>query len=238
MTQVNILSITKEAWQLTLKNSLVLIGMIVCIFITAFIFQALLLMVGKTGTWAFVLNVFSLMFQLIISLGLIKLCLAIIDGKEPEFRSILPGFNEMVRYLIANMAIFVIVLLIMFVIMSLFGIANPGFMQSKINLYFLIFFAGVPLLVLSLRFQFASYLIVDKQCDGIESLIKSFRMTKGMIMQLIVLIIAVIVINIIGLLALVVGLLITIPMSLIMVGLVYRKLAANYFVEGSEFEEQ
>jgi hypothetical protein len=75
------------------------------------------------------------------------------------------------------------------------------------------------------RYQFYNYLIVDKDLDIVESLQESARMTKGRTWKLIGFSLALVGLNILGALALVVGLLATVPMSVMAYVYVYRKLS-------------
>ena len=82
----------------------------------------------------------------------------------------------------------------------------------------------VPGIIVALAFMFSSYLVVDKHRGPIEAIKESMRTTKGHRMQLFLLVLAIIGINILGLLALVVGLLVSIPVSMLAIVHAYRKL--------------
>jgi uncharacterized membrane protein len=85
----------------------------------------------------------------------------------------------------------------------------------------------VPGVMLALGWMFSSYLIIDKGRGPLEAMKESWAMTKGHKWQLLLLVLALIGINILGLLALVVGLLVTVPVSMLAVVHVYRKLSAT-----------
>ena len=82
----------------------------------------------------------------------------------------------------------------------------------------------VPGVIAALGLMFTSYLVVDKGRGPIEALKESWRITKGHRMQLFVLVLAIVGINILGLLALVVGLLVSIPVSMLAMVHAYRKI--------------
>jgi|SRR3989344_522513 len=82
----------------------------------------------------------------------------------------------------------------------------------------------VPGVILALMFLFTTYLIVDKKLGPIEALKESNRITKGKKWQLLVLMLAIIGVNILGFIGLLVGLLISIPVSTLAIVYVYRKL--------------
>lgn len=85
----------------------------------------------------------------------------------------------------------------------------------------------VPGIIVALACMFSSYLIIDKGRGPIEALKESFAMTKGHKWQLLLLVLAIIGLNILGLIALVVGLLVTIPVSMLAVVHAYRTLSAR-----------
>lgn len=84
----------------------------------------------------------------------------------------------------------------------------------------------VPGIIAALSLIFATYLVIDKNLGPIEAMKESVRMTKGHRWQLFLLALSLIGINILGALALMVGLLVTIPVSLLAVAHAYRKLSA------------
>ena len=83
----------------------------------------------------------------------------------------------------------------------------------------------IPALVISLVFGFALYLVVDKDLGPIESLKESARITKGHRLQIFLLLLAVLGINILGIVALLVGLLVTIPVTVLAMVHAYRTLS-------------
>lgn len=82
----------------------------------------------------------------------------------------------------------------------------------------------VPGVIVALMLMFATYLIVDRKLGPIEAMKESRRITKGHLLDLFLLMLAIIGINILGLLALVVGLLVTIPMTSLALVHAYRTL--------------
>lgn len=85
----------------------------------------------------------------------------------------------------------------------------------------------IPGIIVALAFMFAPYLVVEKKLWPIESLKESARITKGYRWKLFLLCLALIGINILGLLALVVGLLVSFPVSMFALVHAYRTLEAK-----------
>lgn len=84
----------------------------------------------------------------------------------------------------------------------------------------------IPGIIVALMLMFTQLLVVDKKMSPVAALKESYRLTKGQLLQIFLFWLAIIVINIIGLIALVVGLLVTLPVSLIAVAHVYKKLSS------------
>lgn len=83
----------------------------------------------------------------------------------------------------------------------------------------------IPALVVSLVFGFAFYLVVDRDLHALEALKESARLTHGHRKQLFLLLLAVIGVNIVGLVALIIGLFISIPVTVLAMIHAYRVLS-------------
>jgi uncharacterized membrane protein len=84
----------------------------------------------------------------------------------------------------------------------------------------------IPGIIVALALTFALYLVVDKELGPLESFKQSFVLTKGHRWSLLLLSFAVVGINILGFLALVVGLFVTVPVSMLVMAHAYRVLSA------------
>jgi len=91
-----------------------------------------------------------------------------------------------------------------------------------------IFALIVPGIIFALAFSMAPYIIIEKRVWTMEALKKSWRMTKGHLLQLFVLGASVAVINFIGAFFLLVGLLVTAPVSMLAMTHAYRTLSHHH----------
>ncbi|TSC86930.1 MAG: hypothetical protein G01um10148_35 [Parcubacteria group bacterium Gr01-1014_8] len=82
----------------------------------------------------------------------------------------------------------------------------------------------VPGIIALLILMFSNYLVIDKGLGPIEAMKESARITKGHRLQLLLFILAIAGLNIVGALALFVGLLVTIPITILAMAHVYRTL--------------
>lgn len=83
----------------------------------------------------------------------------------------------------------------------------------------------VPGIILSILFMFVGYLVIEKGLGPIDALKESARMTEGNRLQLFLFGLALIGINLVGVLALLVGLLVSVPVSFLATVHVYRTLS-------------
>lgn len=137
--------------------------------------------------------------SMLVSLGLIKITLKIIDNKKTEIVDLFNGYPQLLNFVVASIIYSIIVV---------------------VGLILLI----VPGIIFSIKYHFYSYLIVDRNMGPLEALKKSGDITKGSKWQLFLLGLACGLVNLVGLLALGIGLLITVPLTMLAYAHVYRKL--------------
>jgi uncharacterized membrane protein len=83
----------------------------------------------------------------------------------------------------------------------------------------------VPGIIIAMGLAFVPYLVVERGLGPVEALKESWRLTKGHKMQIFLLVLALVGINILGLMALVVGVFVTFPLTLLAFAHAYRTLA-------------
>ncbi|NQU17823.1 MAG: hypothetical protein HQ564_07125 [Candidatus Saganbacteria bacterium] len=152
--------------------------------------------------FSFIVDFVSLLVQLLIGLGLIKITLKLCDDQKPEFSDLFVDVSQFLKFAMASL------------------------------LYFLAFIGGTLLLVIpgiifGIKFAFYGYLMVEKNLEPLEALKMSAELTKGAMWNLFLFGLLIMIINTIGLLAIILGLFITIPITLVASALVYRKLLAQ-----------
>ncbi|MEO6536442.1 MAG: DUF975 family protein [Candidatus Paceibacterota bacterium] len=85
----------------------------------------------------------------------------------------------------------------------------------------------IPGIIAGVIFGFSLYIIIEENLNPIDAMRKSAQLTKGNRMQLFVLGLALIGINILGILALLVGLLVSLPVSSLAIVHAYRTLSGK-----------
>jgi uncharacterized membrane protein len=171
--------------------------------------------------------------NLLIGIGLIKISLALCRNKKPHFTDLFSGVNLISKYFIISLIVGVFTVLptlipaIAFaIILSIKG-SGAAIIIARVVIGLLII-AGIAVTIyLSLRFMFSQYIMIDKNVGIIEAIKKSGQLTEGIKWQLILLILALTGIIILGVLAVVIGLFVAIPLSMIASATVYLQLSGN-----------
>lgn len=140
--------------------------------------------------------------SILISMGLIRIALKIVDGQPVETADLFQRADLALPYFIASVIVGVMV---------------------GIGFIFLI----VPGIYLAITFGFFGYNIVDKEHGIVESIEQSAAITKAQRGDLFVFGIALFFFNLAGAIALGIGLLITVPVSMLAMAYVYRKLSGE-----------
>ena len=133
-----------------------------------------------------------------VTIGLVKISLSFCDHGTGEFNDLLSGLPVFANYFVASL---------------LFSLAVMGGCILLI----------VPGIILAVRLGFYPYLIIDRNMTIMESLKQSFEVTKGSTMDLFLFGIVAVIVNLVGLVCLLVGLLVTVPVTMIATAYVYRK---------------
>ncbi|MBP7831764.1 MAG: DUF975 family protein [Candidatus Pacebacteria bacterium] len=169
------------------------------------------------------------------SLGVIKITLNAVDGKKPEMNDIFSQWNLFWKYL-GMTIVMLLMLLIPFIVigiivmsltMPIITLISPGLTPSP-WLFVILAAMIVIVFMIILRYMFAPYLVVDKNMKIMESFKKSSAMTKGYRWKLLGMMFFGLLINLLGVIALVVGVLITMMVTYIAQAYVYRKLLEKH----------
>jgi hypothetical protein len=246
------LDLFKQSFQITKKNIIVLLGLSLTIGIIMFVTYTIQTLLASNSIMSFISNFAFTLLRVYVSVALLKLCLILIDNREPEFSDIKPSWNETLRYLMLNLFMIVIVLIVVMLfsgLLGMFGLIRPGLMElyatmmlkpeeltkysSNEIIYAFIALALLllPAMLLMMRLQFASYYIIDKKMDVGASLMRSLMITKGYLFYIVLVFLLIILLNIVGLLFAFVGLLFTIPMTMIIIAMLYKSLDENFVEE-------
>jgi len=148
--------------------------------------------------FAFALWLLQTAVHLIIGIGLISISLKLLDNQKPKYKDLF-YYKPIINFFLAS------ILEGLIVVGGFILLIIPG-----------IFFA--------LRLQYTSYLIVDKNLGPVEAVKASWKITRGNAWNLFFFGILLFLINILGFLCLIIGLFVTVPLSMLATTFVYRKL--------------
>lgn len=192
----------RASWQITKNNFGFLI---VALLITGAVYIVMQTMLGAVSDNAGLLFLLSLLYyvlELLLGIGIITISIKLVDHKEVELKDLFMHYQYLFRYFVGSLlyGIIVFVGLILFII--------PG-------------------IIWALKYQFFSYAIIDKNMKVWDAFKFSATITSGVKLDLLGLAIISMLINLVGMLALLVGLLVTIPLTMMVMAYVYRKLEQN-----------
>ncbi|HZS01083.1 MAG TPA: DUF975 family protein [Chloroflexota bacterium] len=188
-------------WEVTKAHFLFLVGVVVLAGLIGGLPQAFAEQT-RSAALSCVLGIASFVLNTIVGMGLTNIALKLADRQAPELADLFAPAPLFLNYLLAE---------ILYSLMVGIG---------------LVFFI-VPGIILGVIFAFYGYVIVDRGAGPIEALGRSAELTKGVRMDLFLFGLLIIGINILGALALGIGLLVSVPVSMVAGAHVYRRLDAQ-----------
>ncbi|NMC36555.1 DUF975 family protein [Candidatus Beckwithbacteria bacterium] len=159
-----------------------------------------------------IFQLISTAISLMIGLGMMKITLAFVDGEKPEFNELFSTLPYIVKYFLASI---------------LYGLI------VTVGLVLLI----VPGIMWAIKYAYMPFVIIDKNLGPIEALKESAKITKGSRWQILLFGLTMIGVEILGLLALVVGLLVAVPVVMVASAYVYRQLASRSIINKNQIAE-
>jgi uncharacterized membrane protein len=139
--------------------------------------------------------------DLILEMGMIRISLDFVENKKTNYKRLFYT-NSLFNYFVVTIIKSVVVLI--------------GFI-----------FLIVPGIILSIKLQYATYFVIDKNLGIGDSLKKSWALTKGIKWNLFLFGLLIGLINIGGAILILIGLLFTIPLTLLANAFVFRKLLSQ-----------
>ena|SRR3989338_406176 len=187
-------------WETFKKRPWFLIGAFLLVFIITGILNTIISRVmGNEGVGGLISFLTNMIVQIFGSVGMVSLALSAHDSIENAKLADLWRPKFVLNYLVMSVLFFIA--------------AAIGFILLVI-----------PGIIVVLTLYFACYLIVDRSLGPIEAMKESARITKGHRLDLLVLLVLTLLINILGIIALLVGILVTIPMTFLAIAHSYRTL--------------
>ncbi len=137
--------------------------------------------------------------QMATQMGLVRISLRLVDGQQPRYGELFGDLTTFGRYVAGNL------LFLLIILGGLLLLVIPG-------------------IIWSIQYQFAPFLIVDRNFGLKEAFKKSAEITSGVKREVFLFFLLVLGINLLGLMAFAVGLLVTLPATMVAYTFMYRKL--------------
>lgn len=191
-------------WNTVKKNLLFFVGLQLILGLTSYVPSILEKLISKDqGMLIFLISLALWVLQIGVSLGFLYIALKFVDGKKAKFSDLFSQFNPglLFNYFITSLMV---------------GLLTVGGFLLLI----------IPGIILMIRYNFYEFILVDKNIGYIQGLSASWKITKGNFWKLCLFGLTLVGINLLGLLALFVGLLVTIPLSMLATAYAYRKLSS------------
>lgn len=184
------------AWQRFRERPFFLIGVFVLTTVISIVASYIAREVGS-GAVSVILAVLDVVVQVLMSMGITLILLRVYDQTDTSYADLFEPMHLFWKYTLMSILVFAAVLvgLVLFII--------PG-------------------IIVAIALLFAAYLVIDRQLGPIAAIQESLRITNGHRWNLFIFIIILIAFNTLGALFFGVGLLLTIPLSVLATVHVYR----------------
>jgi predicted Zn finger-like uncharacterized protein len=188
------------AWTVVRGNFLFLLAVLLLAMIISSIPDVLGRILFADSVPARLLLLFvSVFLQSVVTMGLVRVSLLFVDGREATFSDLFACASLFPAYFLAS---------VLYGLMVFFGML----------------LLVVPGIILAIKYMFYSYAVVDRELGPVESLKRSSTITSGAKLELFMFILLVLCANIAGALALGIGMFVSIPVTMIALAYVYRTL--------------
>ncbi|MDO8269218.1 MAG: hypothetical protein Q7T54_00930 [Candidatus Levybacteria bacterium] len=149
---------------------------------------------------SFIFSILGWLVQMITSIGIIVISLKFVDGKKPVVEDVYKHYNLLLNYFLGSLLYGVVV------IAGLILLIVPG-------------------IIWGIKYQYTTYLIVDKKMSPLDAFKKSGQITKKVKLKLFYLGLIFIGITLLGMLLFGIGLVVAWPIVSLAGAYVYRKLS-------------
>ncbi|HQV64945.1 MAG TPA: DUF975 family protein [Candidatus Paceibacterota bacterium] len=232
-------SAVSSAWNIFKKNWKFIIPAVIVTGIVYAILQVLQTSVQERAFPSLIIALIATIIGIALSLAWSQIVLKLIKGNHNGWNDFKTNpktwFSYFVARLISGLFMFLAILVFGLPILLVIGSVIAASIPLMI-IGIILSLTGIVLFVwISVRYMMISFVSIDHPHMGGWSLMKeSARLTKGHIVELFLFGLLLLLVNIIGLIALVVGLLVSIPLSKIATGYVYEHLKGKHHTHAQE----
>ena len=199
--KVSKIEVIRFGWNTVLHNFLFFLLVLGIVYGVSYL-PRIVDLLGVPTSLSIFFGVISWILGIILSLGVIFISLKFAKGEKPIIQDILSKKHLFFKYLISTILVSIITMV--------------GFLLFVI-----------PGIILAVRLAFFAYFIVDKEAGPIDAIKKSWNLTRGSFWNISLFGLLLAGFNILGALALLVGLIFTIPTTWVAWAVFYEKLKAT-----------
>lgn len=189
----------RTSWKCTKSQIWVLAGLLIGYIILSFTLSMFAIPAQSSKIALVVVNLISAILSILFTLGYMKNLFQTLDGIEPQFSAYGQQSRKIVTYFLASLLMTLIVLI------GLCIFILPG-------------------IYLALRLQFYQAFIVEEDAGILDSLKRSWKITEGQVLPLLLLLLAMCGIILVGVILFMVGVLFAVPVAYMMYCEAFRKL--------------
>lgn len=187
------------SWKKAKSQIWVLAGLLIGYLILSFTLSIFAIPAQNSKVGLVAVNLVNAVISIVFTLGYMKNLFQTLDGIEPQFSAYGQQSRKIVTYFFASLLMSVIV------VIGLFLFILPG-------------------IYLAIRLQFYQAFIVEEDAGILDSLKRSWKITEGQVLPLLLLVLAMCGIILIGIILFMVGVLVAIPVTYMMYCEAFRKL--------------
>lgn len=186
----------------------------------------------ETGVQGWIFIIAANLFQMGLSLGIVHITLNILDKKDIAISQMFQSFHLLLPYLLASMIYIVLILIVSLpgITLLFYSISMDWGNILEFDTFGMweLLLPGLLILIpatyLSLRLQFYNYFLVEEECGIVDSIKKSAEISKGYVGELFLVEMVLMVLILLSLIPLGLGLLLSVPLAIMMVAVIYRQL--------------
>lgn len=236
----------KKAWETVKANFFKIIGATVVLFIIQAVLDSFSKEQEKNGMAPEmgILSLVATIASLVIGVAVTSATIKIVRGAPVTMKVLSVTPTQVLRYVgvIVTLGLILLAFVIPLTVLGVsLGVASfvPSLTLDAgiISFLAILAVAVIFLIYVQIRLMFATYLVIDGKAAIFESIKKSWSMTQGKVWFLVLFAIQAVLVCLLGVLALLVGILVAIPVVTLAAGYLYVALADNGGKEVSEVKE-
>jgi len=224
-----------SSWKIMKSHLPLMIAIVLFIFLLTILLSIVQEKLLGTATHQSILFVIaSYLFQMGLNLGLLRICLNMINNEHVDFSLLFSSFHMLISYALATIFYLVALLLaaspglLLFILSTSIDLENLSMITESISAILSTILMIIPVIYLSVRLQFYEYFLIDEECGILESIKKSADISSGYVLELFILGAILALIVLISIIPLGLGLIFSIPLSTVATSYVYIKLKKNH----------